>query len=136
MFRILSLVFAFFVAVLSITATPLPANGTNIEKRITHTGRGTWYNPGLGACGETDSDSDDVLAISESIYGSGGNCNQYVHIVNTANGKSAYGKTRDACESCSSVDIDMSPSLFSQIADLDTGEITVEWHFMSKSFSP
>ena len=59
MFRILSLVFAFFVAVLSITVTPLPANGTNIEKRITHTGR-----VGLVYCIYSLSDHNDINVVS------------------------------------------------------------------------
>jgi len=78
---------------------------------------------------------------------------QWIHITNTDNGQSAYGKTRDECESCGSGSlgaqfnsavvvcllngiVDMSPGLFEELSTLDTGEIPISWHFMSKSWSP
>lgn len=67
--------------------------------------QGTWYYPGLGACGYTDSSSDDVLAISVDIYGSGGYCNQWVSITNTATGNVAYGQIRDKCMGCAAGDL-------------------------------
>lgn len=75
-------------------ATPIAGEETQVlEKRVTHTGKvsfhdndciinahrrkqATYYYPGLGACGKTDSNSDPVVAISHLIYGSGGNCFQ------------------------------------------------------------
>ncbi|KAH7926484.1 hypothetical protein BV22DRAFT_1009043 [Leucogyrophana mollusca] len=120
-------------------AAPTPLDVTPpsvLAKRVTHTGRGTWFNVGLGACGETNVNSDPIVAISSAIYGSGGNCGQWVHVTNTANGKSAYGMTRDECPSCSSGSLDMSPGLFEQIGDLDTGVLEISWNFMSKDWSP
>ena len=38
--------------------------------------QGTWFDVGLGACGEWNVNSDKIVAISSQIYGSGGNCNQ------------------------------------------------------------
>lgn len=38
--------------------------------------QGTWFDVGLGACGDYDTNSDKIVAISSHIYGSGGNCNQ------------------------------------------------------------
>ncbi|KAI0712542.1 RlpA-like double-psi beta-barrel-protein domain-containing protein-containing protein [Earliella scabrosa] len=120
-----------FALVCSVLATPI-----NLEKRITHSGRGTWFNVGLGACGKTNVDSDKIVAISTKIYGSGGNCDQWMEIKNTANGKVAYGKVRDACPGCGSYDIDMSPSLFKQLGSLDTGVLKVSWHYMAKDWKP
>ncbi|CAG8621796.1 10441_t:CDS:1, partial [Acaulospora colombiana] len=34
----------------------------------TFSGDGTWYNPGLGACGETSSDTDIICALSFTQY--------------------------------------------------------------------
>jgi hypothetical protein len=34
----------------------------------------TWYNPGLGSCGETDSDSDLVVALATGVMFGGKNC--------------------------------------------------------------
>ena len=82
-----------------------------------------------------------------------------MHITNTANGKSAYGKVRDECPGCGSYDIgehprapsafvsallltpslacaDMSPSLFKELGSLDTGVLKVSWHYENKDFEP
>src|SRR5882757_9238654 len=71
---------------------------------------------GLGNCGYTDGNNDPVLAIGIGLYNrnGGSNCNQvtfflpllqsllillqWVSIV--SNGNTAYGLTRDSCESC------------------------------------
>ncbi|KLO11476.1 hypothetical protein SCHPADRAFT_470227 [Schizopora paradoxa] len=96
------------VLVSSAVATPLSVEPRNATVRVraadvTHTGRGTWFNPGLGACGETNSDSDPVLAIGSSRFGSGGNCFQWVKI--TANGVTAFGQTVDSCPGCGEDDL-------------------------------
>ncbi|EED82369.1 predicted protein [Postia placenta Mad-698-R] len=108
-----------------------------IDKRVTHTGRGTYYDVGLGACGYNDVDSDAIVAISHEIYGGGGNCNQWMQITNPSTGQVQYGKTRDKCMGCAATAIDMSPSLFESLGvPLGQGVQTVEWHFMSKDWSP
>ncbi|KAF8171982.1 Non-catalytic module family EXPN protein [Mycena galopus ATCC 62051] len=136
-----TIVFVFSCITLAFAAS-LPRNATveELDKRVTHVGRGTWYNPsaGEGNCGHWDSDSSPVVAISIERYdaNNGGNCNQWIEITNTANGKTAYGKTRDSCQSCGTSDLDMSPSLFKEISTLATGEITISWHFMNTGWSP
>jgi len=118
-------------------ASPVAGNTTALEKRVTHSGRATYYEVGLGACGYTDTDSEPIVAISHLIYGSGGNCNQWMEIKNSATGKTKYGKTRDECEGCGEYDIDLSPSLFESLgAPLSQGIQQVEWHFMAKGWSP
>ncbi|KAH7913975.1 RlpA-like double-psi beta-barrel-protein domain-containing protein-containing protein [Hygrophoropsis aurantiaca] len=128
-----------FASLFMALAAPMPldvSSSPDLAKRVTHTGRGTWFDVGLGACGENNVNSDSIVAISSAIYGNGGNCGQYVHVTNTANGKSAYGMTRDECPSCSSGSLDMSPGLFEQIGDLGTGVLEISWNFMSKEWSP
>ncbi|EIN12799.1 hypothetical protein PUNSTDRAFT_97678 [Punctularia strigosozonata HHB-11173 SS5] len=129
---------ALFAFVMATFASPVAPNVTvvDLDKRITHTGRGTYFYVGLGNCGYTDVDSSPIVAISTERYGSGGNCNQWIHITNTANGKTAYGKTRDSCPGCGENDLDMSPSLFEQLGSLDTGVLKIEWHFEAKGWSP
>ncbi|KAJ7245021.1 RlpA-like double-psi beta-barrel-protein domain-containing protein-containing protein [Mycena haematopus] len=124
-------------------AVPLQQGNVTLAelgKRITHVGRGTWYSPSVneGNCGYRDSDSSPVVAISLARYdaNNGANCNQWIEITNTANGKTAYGKTRDSCVSCNTSSLDMSPSLFEEISTLATGEITISWHFMAAGWSP
>ncbi|KAG1747139.1 uncharacterized protein EDB91DRAFT_1048860, partial [Suillus paluster] len=106
---------------------------------------------GYGACGYTDEDSKLIIAISSGIFGTGGHCSQVGYLLfpqcgrwigfislipNTDNGNSAYGKTRDKCESCSSTILDMSPGLFEQLSTLNTGEIPISWVFMNDDWSP
>ncbi|EJF67321.1 hypothetical protein DICSQDRAFT_76945 [Dichomitus squalens LYAD-421 SS1] len=134
-FTYLTLVLAL---VSSALAAPTPASSeTLLEKRITHSGRGTFFEVGLGACGKVNKDSDHIVAISSSIFGSGGNCEQFMQIKNNKNGKTAFGLVRDECPGCGAGDIDMSPSLFRALgASLDEGVLDVSWHFEKKGFKP
>ncbi|TFY71068.1 hypothetical protein EVG20_g1925 [Dentipellis fragilis] len=117
-------------------AAPLPS--VELDKRTTHSGRATWFTPGLGNCGYTDNESDPVIAVSKSFYdqNGGGNCNQWIQIKNTANGKTAYGHVRDSCPGCGEYDLDLSPSVFKQLGSLDTGVLPISWHFEAKGWSP
>ncbi|KAH7884957.1 RlpA-like double-psi beta-barrel-protein domain-containing protein-containing protein [Phlebopus sp. FC_14] len=132
MYQLTTTFVTLFTLCLSVLAAPLPS----LDKRITHNGRGTWFFDGLGACGWESLNSDFIVAISAQIYGSGGNCGQWVHVTNTANNRSAYGLTVDECESCGADDLDMSPALFGKIGDLSTGVLSISWNFMNKGWSP
>ncbi|PIL31322.1 hypothetical protein GSI_06020 [Ganoderma sinense ZZ0214-1] len=133
-FTYLALVLALVSSALT---APAPASPEALEKRVTHSGRGTFFEVGLGACGKVNKDSDHIVAISSSIFGSGGNCEQFMEIKNTKNGKTAFGLVRDECPGCGPGDIDMSPSLFQSLgATLDQGVVSVQWHFMKKGFQP
>jgi hypothetical protein len=141
MARVSLFLFALFASVLLALASPAPVvNGelVDIEKRLTRRGRGTWFHPGLGNCGQYNRDSDLIVAIGKGLYdrNGGSNCDQWVEIVNVANGRKAYGKTRDSCQSCTDNDLDMSPAVFQKLASLGTGRITVSWHFMNRSWRP
>ncbi|KAF8182612.1 expansin family protein [Pholiota molesta] len=141
MTRVALSIFAFFAYIALVFAAPVPVvDGelVQLERRITHTGRGTWFYPGLGNCGWHNTQNDLILAIGKGLYdeNNGSNCGQYVQITNTKNGKTAYGKTVDSCQSCSNNDIDMSPALFQKLSPLSTGQLTVQWHFMNRSWKP
>ncbi|GLB45479.1 hypothetical protein LshimejAT787_2300390 [Lyophyllum shimeji] len=143
MYRVALLALMLFASFFITIASPLPSRDTDatvvdLEKRVTHVGRGTWFHVGQGNCGQWNKDSDAIVAISKKRYDASGgaNCDQWVEIVNTKNGKKAYGKTRDSCESCGTEDLDMSPSLFQKLDSLSTGQIKISWHFMAKGWSP
>ncbi|KAG9104025.1 hypothetical protein FRC06_006105 [Ceratobasidium sp. 370] len=117
---------------------PTVANATlsDLEKRVTHVGRATWFHTGHGNCGSWDTDDHPIFAVSSAMYQGGKNCNQWAQLTNTKNGKTAYARMRDSCPSCGYNDIDLSPAAFEALEPLDDGVFTVSWHFMNRNFSP
>ncbi|KAJ8523176.1 hypothetical protein ONZ45_g334 [Pleurotus djamor] len=143
MFHFIVLLLSIFSVLLTgVNASPVPSNETvhELDKRVDHWGRGTYYyqTGNAGNCGFWDKDSMPIVAISLARYRSngGGNCNQWIEIINTANGKKAYGRTRDSCPGCGTEDLDMSPSLFQKLGPLSQGVLNIKWHFMNPSWSP
>lgn len=85
---------AFFASLLCAFAVPVP----ELDKRVDHSGRvslpltcrrspqliiasglslqGTWFDVGLGACGQWNVNSDFIVAISHDRWANGGNCEQ------------------------------------------------------------
>ncbi|KAL4250303.1 Plant Cell Wall Expansin [Abortiporus biennis] len=124
----------------AVVATPLNQNvPAKRAGEVTHSGQATYFEVGLGACGHTDSNSYPVVAISSQIYGSGGNCNQWLHITNKDNGHTAYGQVRDECPGCGEYSIDLSPSLFTSLASggLNEGVLpNIQWNYEPVGFSP
>ncbi|KAH0839487.1 hypothetical protein J3R83DRAFT_299 [Lanmaoa asiatica] len=100
---------------LSVPVVPLPFDRA-LDKR-SYTGRGTWFNDGLGACGYNNNPSDPIVALSTQLYGSGAECNRWVRITNRATGKTAYWH-------------DMSAGLFEQLGTLAEGVLSISWDFM------
>ncbi|KAI1270354.1 RlpA-like double-psi beta-barrel-protein domain-containing protein-containing protein [Xylariaceae sp. FL1019] len=106
------------------SALAAPTFTSSIANR-SYTGDITYYEPGLGACGWTNSDSEDVVALSTADYD--GNCGKSITI--TKDGKTASAKVVDKCPSCASGSIDVSSTVFAQLADLSVGRTTVSWSF-------
>jgi len=124
-----------------------PANSTtslvqrsSIEKRA-YSGRATWYQAGLGACGGVNSGSDKIVALGQVIWDTqpapGGNsnlspwCGKKICI--SYGGKSEEATIVDLCPysgGCSASDgaaLDMSQSLFSEFAGLGLGVFQMTW---------
>jgi len=124
-----------------------PANSTislversSIEKRA-YSGRATWYQAGLGACGGVNSASDKIVALGQVIWDTqpppNGNpnlsswCNKKICI--SYAGKSQEATIVDLCPysgGCSASDgaaLDMSESLFSEFAGLGLGVFQMTW---------
>jgi len=140
MHRLLSVVML-FLAICTALALPLsPRMDTvvDIEKRITHSGRGTWFHPGQGRCGGTQTDSSPIAAMATSFYdqNNGGNCGQWIQIENTANGNTTWALMMDSCDGCGYHDLDVSPRIFSQVASLEDGVFHISWNFMPKGWQP
>ncbi|KIJ55840.1 hypothetical protein M422DRAFT_109174, partial [Sphaerobolus stellatus SS14] len=93
------------------------------------TGDFTYYEPGLGACGSTNSASDLIVAVPPETFASYGSqlsngnpvCGK--KIILEANGKTVTATVEDKCPGCSANDIDLSPAAFKKFADLSVGRI-------------
>ncbi|KAG2202634.1 hypothetical protein INT47_002066 [Mucor saturninus] len=99
-------------------------------------GDGTWFDIGLGSCGQTNTDTDFVAALNAPQMMNGANpnanpmCGKQIKITNPANGKSVTVKIVDTCPPCASGSVDLSPAAFGAIADLSAGRIKINWVFV------
>lgn len=101
-----------------------------------HSGDGTYYDPGLGSCGKTNSASDMIVAISHSLYDSKAtsdpNSNPFCgkKIKASYNGKSVVVTVVDRCTGCQHEDLDFSPAAFKEFAPTSEGRLKdVQWSF-------
>ncbi|KAI8633893.1 RlpA-like double-psi beta-barrel-protein domain-containing protein-containing protein [Xylariaceae sp. FL1651] len=118
-------VLIFLSAAGSAFAAPTSTTSSTVASRSSYTGDITYYQPGLGACGETNTDSEHVVALSPADYN--GNCGKTITI--TKDGKKVSAKVVDKCPSCASGSIDVSSTVFEALADLSVGRTTVSWSF-------
>lgn len=97
----------------------------------TGTGRMTYYTPGQGSCGATNTASDMVVAVSAATFGTYANPNASPACQMTATitcGKTTVrAAVRDKCPGCGAGDIDVSPAVFKLCGDLSLGVIQVSW---------
>ncbi|CAO3653857.1 unnamed protein product [Mucor fragilis] len=123
------------------TTTKKSTNTTLTTKKAAQTsssggkysGEGTYYDVGLGSCGQTNSNSEMVAALNAPQMKNGANpnnnsqCGKSIRVTNPANGKSVTVKLVDTCPPCASGDVDLSPKAFAAIADMDLGRIPIKW---------
>ncbi|GAA5932122.1 RlpA-like double-psi beta-barrel domain-containing protein [Sporobolomyces koalae] len=105
----------------------------------THTGDGTWFAPGLGACGTVATDDSPIVAVSHLLYDSypGATVNPNLNPICGKRIRATYaGNTvevvvQDRCVGCAWGDLDFSPAMFSKLADVNIGRLHgVEWTFI------
>ncbi|KDE05448.1 hypothetical protein MVLG_04138 [Microbotryum lychnidis-dioicae p1A1 Lamole] len=114
----------------SVTPSPTPAP-------TTYTGQGTFFFQGgkAGACGIYNKDSTPLVALDYRLYGDtdaqSKYCGKYLHITNTANGKSVVAIVADACPTCASkYSLDLSTGAYDKIGDRDTGILPISWYWI------
>ncbi|KJZ77124.1 hypothetical protein HIM_03445 [Hirsutella minnesotensis 3608] len=113
------------IAMAFTTAMAAPAQSA-IEARST--GAVTYYYPGLGACGETNSEGDHIVAISAAIFDSQRPCNRNIRV--SYEGRSVQVRVVDRCAGCAHNEIDLSPAAFKEvIGSLDKGRVTASWEW-------
>ncbi|KAI1391869.1 RlpA-like double-psi beta-barrel-protein domain-containing protein-containing protein [Hypoxylon trugodes] len=109
-------------------AAPLDPRQTGTQ---TYNGDITYYEPGLGSCGETSTDSDAVVALSPSEFSQIPQaCGKSIKITGPDN-KTVDAKVVDKCPACASGSIDVSSTVFQQLAPLSDGRIKISWTFSS-----
>ena len=111
--------------------------GTINLTRRSNDGSFTWYNTGLGACGQVHTDADLVVALSAPLFdpytpNSNPNynslCNRRLRA--NYNGRSVDAIVVDRCLACATYDLDLSPAAFQQLADLSVGRIQGTWDWI------
>ncbi|GLB36782.1 putative lytic transglycolase [Lyophyllum shimeji] len=101
-----------------------------------YTGDLTFFTPGLGACGLTNSDADMIAAVSVEFYNTfpgataNPNLNPICGKMATVNygGKTIRVAITDKCYACALYDLDLSPTAFNMLADPSIGRLHgAEW---------
>ncbi|KAF8994155.1 RlpA-like double-psi beta-barrel-protein domain-containing protein-containing protein [Cyathus striatus] len=103
-------------------------------------GDATYYYPGVGACGITNTNADFIVAVSAQYFDTfpgyaGGNPNNNPvcgrSIQANYQGRSVTVAVTDRCVGCAYGDIDLTPAAFGQLADLSVGRIHgVSWNLL------
>lgn len=96
----------------------------------------TWYDVGLGACGIRSENSDLVGAVSHVLFDAAAIstnpnenplCQASLRLFHE--GKMIDVRVVDRCVGCEETDIDVSPGVFEQLANLDQGRVSVSWQW-------
>ena len=109
----------------------------SLAKRQSYSGRATFYDVGLGACGGYNVASDYIVALNSAQYGGGypgPNCGRSITI--SHNGKTAQATIRDQCPSCDYGALDLSRSLFTHFESEDKGTFQMSWWFNDGNSQP
>lgn len=93
---------------------------------LSFSGRLTYFDPGLGACGGTNSGSDYIVAMNQAQYS--GTCGDTLCV--SYGGRSTTVRVVDLCPSCPHGALDASPSVFRHlVGSLGPGVVQVSWNW-------
>ncbi|KAH7319593.1 riboflavin aldehyde-forming enzyme [Stachybotrys elegans] len=96
---------------------------------LQHAGEITYFDPGLGACGQTHSGADFIAAVSHIRYDRENLCGRRLRV--SYQGRSADVQIVDRCAGCAENDVDLSPSAFqAAVGDLGLGRVQGTWEFI------
>lgn len=112
------------------------ATGGSTPSGAKYTGDITYYTPGLGSCGVTNTESDHIVALAIGMMQAGYSGNPNLNplcgrsITISSGGKTATATITDTCPGCSDGSLDLTPSLFEVFDPLSVGRVSgVEWWF-------
>ena len=113
--------------------------GSNALNLGTMTGRASFYDAGMGACGFTNDNSDMIVAVSSDVFAKlspDGNsnanplCKKWIKI--TYHNKTVRAMIADECPSCPKTSLDLSPAVFNKLANPDVGLLYgITWYLDS-----
>ncbi|KAL0071556.1 hypothetical protein AAF712_001413 [Marasmius tenuissimus] len=101
---------------------------SGLQKRVDNA-RFTFFDPGLGACGQTHSNADFIVALNAPQWDGGKHCFEMISI--QYGGKTHSAQIVDLCPGCEFGALDMSRDLFSFFDSQDKGVIHGSWDFGS-----
>ncbi|KAJ5392050.1 hypothetical protein N7509_007540 [Penicillium cosmopolitanum] len=100
----------------------------------------TYYNPGLGSCGYTNSDTDLICAVSHVLFdaaSTGSNPNENplcgMKLRLRRDGASVDVKVVDRCVGCKETDLDVTETVFKKVADVDQGRVLMDWAWLEQA---
>ncbi|CAJ2508137.1 Uu.00g093230.m01.CDS01 [Anthostomella pinea] len=128
------LIAAIAAALATASANPVE-NPDAVEPRAApFTGDLTFYEPGLGACGVTNDNGDNVVAVSQLLFDHktpGGNpnknplCGRKINVHH--GGKTQLFTVQDRCTGCKLHDLDATVTFFEKFTSPDKGRIPITW---------
>lgn len=108
-----------------------------IHKRAFANARFTFYDVGLGACGQYSSPGDFIVALNVAQYGGGYPGPQcFKSITISYGGKTAQATIMDECMGCPYAGLDFSTGLFNYFASPDDGVVYGTWWFNDGTSEP
>lgn len=99
-------------------------------KRMIYYGKGTFFSPGQGACGNYATSQDHITALSVSQFSGGQPCGRKILVTNQDNQKSVQVFVQDECQGCQGGDLDLSKSAFESIGNEDSGVLNISWSWV------
>lgn len=106
---------------------PNPAAGLDKQGDL------TYFTPGLGSCGTTNTDNDPIVAAAAAMFtkvgGKANLCNKKIKI--HWKGITQTATITDTCPPCTLYSLDASTSLFKSFASTDVGRLhNMTWEFV------
>lgn len=109
----------------TVFAAPAPVEQEQNLSARSASGKATFFEPGLGACGWNSGSGDAIAALTSSSWDNGAHCGKWVTV--NHNGAQTAVKIVDECPTCEGNSLDLSPSSFSKLASQDQGMIDIDW---------
>ena len=99
-----------------------------------YSGDMTYYDPGLGSCGYSNGNNDNIVALSTEVMQNGDSsnsnpkCGTQISIWSPHSKQAHQATIVDTCPGCAKYDIDVSPALFQLVAPDGDGRVHgIDW---------